>query len=289
MPSPSTRSPPSWAARVFELRTYTAPEGKFGELHTRFRDHTVRMFEKHGMRNVMYLSPMDALAPRTSSSTSSSHKSRDAAKASRRRSGKILNGRRPLGIEANGGIVAKADSQFLYRHRLLTHEVEEPAPCSSRSARSLDHARPIRAHRRRGPHPGAARRQPDAGRPATTRASPGISTVIESKDLSACSLPFRTRRPLGLAQSRQRSAALRRAGPDADPQKKDQAVRELGVGESDYTGPKVVHWHGAVPATHLIQVNVGFGGEYALDGKGDRRRLQLAAVKPAFRYIASRF
>jgi hypothetical protein len=38
-------------------------------------------------------------------------------------------------------------------------------------------------------------------------------------------------------------------------------VREPGVGESDYTGPNVVHWHGAVPGTHLIQVNVGFSGE----------------------------
>ena len=33
------------------------------------------------------------------------------------------------------------------------------------------------------------------------------------------------------------------------------------MGDSDYTGPAVVHWHGAVPGTHLIQVNVGFGGE----------------------------
>ncbi|MCC7035389.1 MAG: cupin domain-containing protein [Acidobacteria bacterium] len=43
-------------------------------------------------------------------------------------------------------------------------------------------------------------------------------------------------------------------------QKRGQAMRELGRGESDYTGPKVEHWHGAVPHTHLIQVNVGFGG-----------------------------
>ena len=30
-------------------------------------------------------------------------------------------------------------------------------------------------------------------------------------------------------------------------QKKGGAVKELGKGESDYTGAKVVHWHGAVP------------------------------------------
>ena len=43
-------------------------------------------------------------------------------------------------------------------------------------------------------------------------------------------------------------------------QKRGQAVKELGVGESDYTGPNVQHWHGAVPGEPLVQINVGFGG-----------------------------
>ena len=47
-------------ARVFELRTYTAPEGKLGELHARFRDHTMQIFEKHGMTNVGYWVPQDS-------------------------------------------------------------------------------------------------------------------------------------------------------------------------------------------------------------------------------------
>ena len=42
------------ADKVFELRTYTAPDGKLGELHARFRNHTLRIFEKHGMTNVGY-------------------------------------------------------------------------------------------------------------------------------------------------------------------------------------------------------------------------------------------
>src|SRR6187401_62673 len=37
------------ANRVFELRTYTAPPGKLEALQTRFRDHTTRLFTKHGM------------------------------------------------------------------------------------------------------------------------------------------------------------------------------------------------------------------------------------------------
>ena len=47
------------ASRVFELRTYTAPEGKLDDLHTRFRDHTMRIFERHGMTNVGYWTPQD--------------------------------------------------------------------------------------------------------------------------------------------------------------------------------------------------------------------------------------
>ena len=69
-------------ARVFELRTYTAPDGKLGELHARFRNHTLRIFEKHGMTNVIYLSPMDAPAADNQLVYLLSHKSRDAAKAS---------------------------------------------------------------------------------------------------------------------------------------------------------------------------------------------------------------
>ena len=44
-------------------------------------------------------------------------------------------------------------------------------------------------------------------------------------------------------------------------QKKGGPMKELGKGESDYTGPTVVHWHGAAPGQALIQINVGFGGE----------------------------
>src|ERR1700754_905247 len=43
-------------------------------------------------------------------------------------------------------------------------------------------------------------------------------------------------------------------------QKKGGAIKELGKGESDYTGPNVVHWHGAVPGQPLVQINVGFSG-----------------------------
>ena len=44
-------------------------------------------------------------------------------------------------------------------------------------------------------------------------------------------------------------------------QRRGQAIKELGPGESDFTGPTVEHWHGAAASTALTHVAVGFGGE----------------------------
>jgi hypothetical protein len=40
--------------RVFELRTYHAAPGKLKALEARFRDHTIKLFEKHGITNIAY-------------------------------------------------------------------------------------------------------------------------------------------------------------------------------------------------------------------------------------------
>src|ERR1700722_4155337 len=45
--------------RVFEMRTYYAAPGKLDDLHARFRDHTMKLFEKHGMTNIGYWVPID--------------------------------------------------------------------------------------------------------------------------------------------------------------------------------------------------------------------------------------
>ncbi len=45
--------------RCFEMRVYYAAEGKLNDLHARFRDHTVKLFEKHGMTNIGYWTPVD--------------------------------------------------------------------------------------------------------------------------------------------------------------------------------------------------------------------------------------
>jgi hypothetical protein len=48
--------------RVFELRIYTANEGKMEALHKRFRDHTCALFKKHGMELVGFWVPQDPKA-----------------------------------------------------------------------------------------------------------------------------------------------------------------------------------------------------------------------------------
>ena len=46
-------------SRVFEMRTYYAATGKLEDLQARFRNHTVKLFEKHGMTNIGYWVPVD--------------------------------------------------------------------------------------------------------------------------------------------------------------------------------------------------------------------------------------
>jgi hypothetical protein len=45
--------------RVFEMRTYYAAPGKLDALNARFRDHTCKLFEKHGMTNIGYWMPIE--------------------------------------------------------------------------------------------------------------------------------------------------------------------------------------------------------------------------------------
>jgi hypothetical protein len=66
--------------RVFELRTYTVPDAeKFAMLNARFREHTTRLFEKHGMTNIGYWTAVDT--PNTLIYIVS-HESMEAAKKS---------------------------------------------------------------------------------------------------------------------------------------------------------------------------------------------------------------
>lgn len=68
------------ANKVFELRTYTAPEGKLSNLNARFRDHTMRIFNKHGMKSIGYWTPQDAPDSANTLIYILEHPNREAAK-----------------------------------------------------------------------------------------------------------------------------------------------------------------------------------------------------------------
>ena len=68
--------------KVYELRTYTTMEGKLPNLEARFRDHTMRIFEKHGISNVGYWVPEDAPASDNTLIYIIEHDTREAAETS---------------------------------------------------------------------------------------------------------------------------------------------------------------------------------------------------------------
>jgi hypothetical protein len=51
--------------KIYELRIYVTNPGKLPELHARFRDHTMKLFEKHGMENVIYWTLAEDVSYRT--------------------------------------------------------------------------------------------------------------------------------------------------------------------------------------------------------------------------------
>lgn len=51
--------------RLFEMRIYTAAEGKLDALNARFRDHTNRLFVKHGIALIGYWTPVEGPESKT--------------------------------------------------------------------------------------------------------------------------------------------------------------------------------------------------------------------------------
>ena len=78
VPAASAQSP----GPVYELRIYTTLQGKLPALLARFRDHTLKIFEKHGMENVGYWVPADPPRSQNTLYYILRHKSREAAAAS---------------------------------------------------------------------------------------------------------------------------------------------------------------------------------------------------------------
>src|SRR5262245_30292895 len=99
-------------SRIFELRTYYAHPGKLDALHARFRDHTTKLFEKHGMTNIGYLTPVEN--PDNKLVYILAYPSREA----REKSWKAFLSdpdwkKAAQASEASGPLVAKFESQFL--------------------------------------------------------------------------------------------------------------------------------------------------------------------------------
>jgi hypothetical protein len=99
--------------RVFEIRTYTTPEGKLEVLHRRFRDHTLKLFERHGMVNVIYWTPQDPKLANNTLIYVLAHPSRQAAAASWAAFIADPEWQQvKKASEANGPVVVKVESVF---------------------------------------------------------------------------------------------------------------------------------------------------------------------------------
>jgi hypothetical protein len=99
-------------SRVYEMRTYYAAPGKLDDLNKRFREHTLALFEKHGMENIGYWVPLEN--PDNKLVYIIAHKSREAAKASWKSFGADPDWKAAAkASEANGKLVSKVESRFM--------------------------------------------------------------------------------------------------------------------------------------------------------------------------------
>jgi hypothetical protein len=104
----------SASTTVYELRVYHTYEGKLSDLLKRFREHTTKLFEKHGIKNVAYWTPLDEPAKSSTLIYILEHPSREAAAANWKAfqddpEWKSVRDK----SEENGKIVEKVDSTYM--------------------------------------------------------------------------------------------------------------------------------------------------------------------------------
>ena len=109
-----TTSTASTSAGVYELRVYHAAPGKLPDLLARFREHTTKLFERHGIRNVAYWTPLEEPEKGNTLIYILQHPSREAAAANWKAfqddpEWKSVHDK----SEVNGKLVEKVDSTFL--------------------------------------------------------------------------------------------------------------------------------------------------------------------------------
>jgi hypothetical protein len=99
---------------VYELRVYHTYEGKLNDLLKRFREHTTKLFDKHGIKNVAYWTPLDEPAKSSTLIYILAHPSREAAAANWKAfqddpEWKSVRDK----SEENGKLVEKIDSTYM--------------------------------------------------------------------------------------------------------------------------------------------------------------------------------
>jgi len=104
----------SGSTTVYELRIYHAQPGKLDTLVARFRDHTMALFARHGMKSVAYWLPLDEPAKSNMLVYILEHPSREAAAANWKSfqddpEWKSVREK----SEANGALVDHVDSTYM--------------------------------------------------------------------------------------------------------------------------------------------------------------------------------
>jgi len=107
-------NPVQGSTKVYELRVYQAAPGKLAQLLARFREHTTKLFDRHGMKNVAYWTAVDEPQKSNTLIYILEHPSREAAAANWKSfqddpEWKSVRDK----SEANGKLVEKVESTFL--------------------------------------------------------------------------------------------------------------------------------------------------------------------------------
>lgn len=111
---PLVGSRPATASGVYEMRIYTIAPGKAEALHNRFRNHTLRLFARHGIESVGYWMPLDAADQRLHFLLR--YPSREQREARWKAFVEDPDWKAAYkASEANGPLVAKAENPFLVR------------------------------------------------------------------------------------------------------------------------------------------------------------------------------
>jgi hypothetical protein len=102
------------SSRVFELRIYHTFPGRLPALQARFRDHTIKIFNKHHITSIAYWTPEDTPQKDSTLIYIVAHESRDAAKKNWAEFGADPEWQQvSKASEVDGKIVEKVDSTFM--------------------------------------------------------------------------------------------------------------------------------------------------------------------------------